>query len=102
MQIKPQDIKAQKQIGHMEGRPVFQIGLKGGLFLLATLNKSGNIEIMGSGPHQTVARHIAKKLHPQMVITELAKSEELEERTYVNLVPFYVNLTDRLNKARGE
>lgn len=98
LDIQPQEIQGSpKEIGHLDGKPVFQIALKGGLFLIATPNGS-SVKILGSGPHRVVAKHIAKKLHPNLVITELLKSEQLNINTFERLIPYYTDMVNKLNQ----
>lgn len=96
LQIRPQEVSSRKVVGHMDGADVYQIGLKGGLFILATMKK-GLLEVIGSGPHPVVAKAVAKKINPHLVITELLKSETLPESQYIRMVPFYTDLTRDLN-----
>ena len=97
LNIQPQEIIGRpKEIGHLDGNPVFQISLKGGLYIIATPNKSG-VKILGTGPHRVVAKHVAKKLNPHLVITELMKSEEIEIIYFDRLIPFYSDLTNPPN-----
>jgi hypothetical protein len=97
LSVKPQEVDTRKQIGNIDGSPVYQIGLKGGLFIIARVKGAG-LDIMASGPHPTVAKHIAKKLFAHLNITELLKSEEMPEANFARLVPYYMDLTRQLNK----
>lgn len=101
LSVKPQEISTKKIIGHMDGHDVYQLGLKGGLFIMA-MTKNGQLEVLATGPHPTVMKHVGRKLHPHLVITELLKSEALPESQYVRMVPFYTDLTGQLNKMAHE
>ena len=96
LQVKPQEVSSKKVIGNIDGASVYQIDLKGGLYIIARVKGVG-LDIMASGPHPTVAKHIAKKLHPHLNITELLKSEEIPEAHFARIVPYYLNLTNQLN-----
>ena len=98
MNILPQEVANRKIVGSLDGKDVYQIGLKGGLFILAKTN-GAQLEIIGSGAHRLVAHHVAKKLYPRLIITELMKSEGVQEAHYISQVPFYVDLTKKLNSA---
>ena len=96
LHVKPQEVQDKKVIGNIDGNPVYQIGLKGGLCIIARMKGQG-LDIMASGPHPTVAKHIAKKLFAHLNITELLKSEEIPEAHFARIVPYYLNLTNQLN-----
>lgn len=98
MNIRPQEIDYKKNIGSLKGRPVIEIGLKGGYHLICSL-KGGSVEYLGAGPHRAVARHIAKKRAPDMMITEISKSDHVDTAHFVHLVPHYEGMTDQLNNA---
>ena len=97
LQIRPQEIESRKIVGHLDGNDVYQIGLKGGLFVIATM-RGLRMEVIGTGPHHVVAKSVARKLHPHLVITELLKSEEMPEAHFSRIVPYYMDLTGQLNK----
>lgn len=99
LNIQPQEVQNKRVVGTLDGKDVYQIGLKGGLFILARTDGVAKLEIIGSGAHAAVAKYIAKKLHPRLIITELLKSEGVQEAHYISQVPFYVDLTKKLNSA---
>lgn len=96
MEIKPNQIVAKKRIGTCENAPVVELLTNGGLYLVAML-KNGISKICGTGPHKAVARWIAKKAEPKMVITELSKSDYLDEASILSVAPKYEALTAALN-----
>lgn len=98
MNIRSQEIDSKKKIGTLRGRPVFEIATKGGYHLVCSV-QPGGIEYHGSGPHRAVARFIAKKRSPDMLITELSKSDHVEPEHFARLVPQYETMTDQLNVA---
>lgn len=101
LSIKPQEVSRKKVIGHLDGNDVYQIDLKGGLFIMARV-KGAQLEVLASGPHPVVMKAVGAKLHPHLVITELLKSEALPESQYSRLMPFYTDLTGRLNTLAHE
>lgn len=94
MDIK-NEIVYKKQIGTIDGDDVFEIRTKGGLHLV-TAARSNKAEILGAGPHRAVARFIAKKKSANLILTELAKSSELQEEYIKHVLPEYEALTDQL------
>lgn len=101
MNIRPQEIEYKKHIGNLKGRPVIEIGLKGGYHLVCA-PKGNEVEYLGAGPHRAVARFIAKKRAPDMKITDLAKADHIEPEFFQHLVPAYEELTDQLNSAASK
>lgn len=78
MDIKDNYIAYKKRIGTFKGSPVTEILLKGGLNLVAIMEK-GKPKIIGAGPHRAVARWLAQKAEPELEISEspLEKSESV-------------------------
>lgn len=97
-QITPDQVEYKKRIGKMEGQPVFEVGLIGGLCMV--VDRRG--QPLGAGPHRAVARHIAKKRNPTLEWTELSKADHVEEEHYAHLLPQYEELTDQLSAAAQE
>jgi len=102
MQIPAAQVKYKKKIGHIGDSPVWEVGTKGG-FHLVMAQHSGKLETLGVGPHRAVARHLAKKNAPTMVITELSKSEHVEEQFLVGpIMDKYEDVTNRIRKNEQE
>lgn len=97
--ITPDQVKYKKRVGTLNGSPVFEVGLIGGLHLIM---KSGEKEPLGAGPHRAVAQHIAKKRNPDIIWTELSKSDWIEPEFYMHLVPEFEDFTDRLGALARE
>lgn len=97
MNIRPEEISKgyPKRIGRIGHAPVFEIGTKGGLFVVMS-SKGGVWEPIGLGPHRAIARHIAKKKEPDMVLTELSKADHVDPQAYQRLLPEYEAATDQL------
>lgn len=91
-------IASKRRIGTLEGKPVVELMTSGGLYLVVT-NKSDGMEVCGSGPHRAVARFLAKKKEPNIVITELSKSDWLDETAILSVADKYERLTEQFNSA---
>ncbi len=97
--IKPQEVASRTQIGTLNGKPVWEVALKGGLHIvLSTLEKG--IEYLGAGPHRAVARYLARKKKPAILLTALAKSDHIEPQFFVHVVPAWEDVVERMNQSR--
>jgi hypothetical protein len=96
--IAANQISYKKRIGSLDAAPVFEMGLIGGLYLI-TKPKGSKYEILGAGSHKAVARHLAKKLHKKLEISELAKGDWIDPATFQHQLPKYENLVNELNDA---
>lgn len=94
--VTAQHIGSKKRIGTLDGRPVVELCTTGGLYMVVT-NKNGAVETLGTGPHRAVARYLAKKREPKLLVTELSKSDWLDEPTILSVAPKYEALTERFN-----
>jgi hypothetical protein len=100
--VTEQHIATKKRIGTLDGKPVVELMTTGGLYMVV-MNKAGVVETLGTGPHRAVARFIAKKREPKLVVTELSKSDWLDEVSILSVAPKYEALTERFNElARGD
>jgi len=95
MQIRPQEIDYKKDIGTLDGRPVIELGLKGGLHLVLTTH-GPKIDYLGVGPHRAVARFMAKKRQPNILFTELSKADDVAPEHFQHLVPQYEAMLGQL------
>jgi hypothetical protein len=84
-----------KKVGNLHGKPVYHLRTKGGLHILVTPGGTG-YETLGTGPHRAVARHIAQKHEPEIVWSELSKSDHVDIEAFEMVLPKYENLTDAL------
>lgn len=100
MQIPAEQVAYKKQIGKLGESPVWELGLKGGLHLVVAAHK-GKTETLGVGPHRAVARHVAKKMKPDLNITELSKSEYFAPEHYAHLLPAAEADTRALRRRQG-
>ena len=100
MDISPQHLAYKKQIGLYKGKAVWEIATTGGFHLLVG-HKDGAQHTFGTGSHRAIARHIAKKREPDLLITEMSKADFVDPRAYEHLLPQYEALTDRFNAAES-
>jgi hypothetical protein len=98
MQIRPQEIDYKKEIGTLDGHRVMEIGLKGGYHIVCSVNGT-KIDYLGVGPHRAVARYMAKKRKPDLQITELAKSEQVEPEHFQHQLPKFERILAQLIEA---
>ena len=96
MDITMKHVAYRRQVGLFKGKPVFEVATTGGFHLLVG-QKDGGQHTFGTGSHRAIARHIARKREPDLVITELSKADAIDPRAYQHLVPEYEALTDRFN-----
>lgn len=95
--VTPAHIASKKRIGTLDGAPVVELMTTGGLFMVC-MNKNGSVETLGTGPHRGVARFLAKKREPRLVVTELSKSDWLDETAILSVADKYERLTERFNE----
>lgn len=96
MQIDRKQIDEKpKKVGNLNGKPIFHIRTKGGLHVLV-MQKNGTYETLGTGPHRAVARHIASKHEPEIVWSELSKSDHCSVDQFEFVLPKYEAITDAL------
>lgn len=96
MQIPQNEVVSTKKIGHLGSNPVYAISTVGGLHLIMT-KRAGVTSVLSAGSHMAIARHIARKKEPNLVIDELSKADYIPEEYFVDLVPEFEQLTDDLN-----
>lgn len=96
MDIQEKHIATKKRIGTLKGQPVVEILTKGGFYLVVT-QKNGRLETLGTGPLRAVARYIATKREPSMMVTELSKSDHLDEASILSVYPRYLAITNLMN-----
>jgi len=95
MQIDERHIATRRKIGHLGDDDVYHVATTGGLHLMIAVNKAkrGSYRTLGAGPHVGLARFIAEKAEPQMVVDELAKSEALPATVMAAHLPLARQLT---------
>jgi hypothetical protein len=96
--LSEKHVKAKKKIGYLKGKPVFALETTGGLHLVLCAKGGDAVETLGAGPHRAIARHLARKRHPGLEITELAKSDWVDPACFQHLLPQWEEETDRINQ----
>lgn len=95
MNLTAEHIAYRKKIGTLDRRPVIELATTGGLHLVVCAKANG-VETLGAGPHRAVARHIAKKRHKGLVITDLSKADWIDPADFAHLLPAWESTTDRI------
>ena len=97
MNITANQIALKKRVGTLHGRPVMQLTTKGGLVMIVCQKNEGENFIASAGPHPAIAKYIAEKKEPDIVFSELSKSDYVDEASILSVYDKYVALTDQLN-----
>lgn len=84
-----------KKIGNIDDDDVVEVATKGGLHIVIAVRKSGT-ETLGTGSNRAIARHVAKKMNPGLVLTSLAKSEIVDSQILAAVTPNFTELTLRM------
>lgn len=92
------DKKKTKKVGTYHGQDVLSVATKGGLYLLMSMQKNGELKTLGAGPHPAIARSIARRENPDFVPTELSKGEELPQWLIDSYTEEYTTLTKKFNE----
>ena len=98
--IPADQISYRKNVGTLDGDKVIEIGLKGGLCLMVAVH-GNRVETLSIGSHRGICRHIAKKLKPNLQLTELSKGDYVSEEHFAFLLPQYEELTHRFRVLEG-
>jgi len=98
--ISSEHVAYKRKVGRLGNDPVFEVATTGGLHLIA-VNRQGKTEVLGTGPHRAVARHIARKHAPEIDWIELSKSDSLEQEHFAFCLPRYEALTEEFRKAQA-
>jgi len=88
MVTRPGEISSRKQIGALNGAPVFELMTSGGYHIVVAIKKD-KIDQLGVGPRRAVARFLARKANPELVINALAKSEQLDIADFEHVLPYW-------------
>lgn len=97
MQVRPGEIASKNQIGTLNGAPVLELRTIGGYHIVVAVKKD-KIDQLGVGPRRAVARYIAKKGNPDLVINALAKSEQLDVADFEHVLPYWETFTAQLRE----
>lgn len=102
MQIDAKQLAYKKQVGTLKSKPVWELATKGGLHMLISADGAGgNAKVLSTGPVRAVARYIAEKREPDLILNELSKSEEMDPYTFLSVVPQYEAITDAIRLKWG-
>lgn len=96
--ISSVQIQNKEQIGELNGQDVYEIVTKGGLYLDVVLKKDGKLNVLSTGSHKAIARHIAQKDNPSLKITKLTKSESLPKSILEANLQEFIALTKTLQE----
>lgn len=99
--LTPEHVASKKRIGNLKDAPIFEILTTGGLYM-NILGKGAGFEVISTGPHRAIARFIAEQRYPNVIWTELSKSDWVDPRDFMPLVPKYQELTSRLRALHGD
>ena len=98
MNISKDQLQYRKRIGHIGSRSVIEVGVIGGLKIVALQESNGKLKTLGAGSHRAIARFLAKKAEPSMEIDELEKSDEVNINDFKDLLPFWQDVTNNMNR----
>ena len=101
MIIPGDEITNKEIVGKLGDKTLWQISTLGGLHLIEARSSGGQRQIIGAGSHRAVARHIAKKTHPDVEFTALEKSAQVDPRDFEDMVPFWMAVVEKVQKKRG-
>ncbi len=85
-----------KQVGTLDGKPVFHYATKGG-WNMVVVKKGSSEETLGCGSHKAVAIAIAER-NPNLKLDSLAKSEQMPKAYYEDLLPRWEAITKRIQE----
>jgi hypothetical protein len=97
MIIPGDEIIYKNRIGLCGNKVLWAIGTIGGLNLIEARSPDGKREVIGAGSHKAVAKHIAKKSHPDIEWTVLEKSNEPQLQDFADTLPFWEAIVQRVN-----
>jgi len=97
MIIPGDEIIYKNQIGKWGNKALWAVGTLGGLNLIEARSPDGKKEVIGAGSHRAVAKHIAKRSHPDIEWTMLEKSNEPQLQDFEDIVPFWEAVVKRAN-----
>lgn len=78
LDLRPEEIQTKEQVGWYRGAPVFLVETSGGYSMVFTV-RNGQAEMLSVGPHQGIAKGIARKNTPGIQFTDLTKSDSTDE-----------------------
>lgn len=103
MDITGKQLVLKKKIGLCKKGDVIYAKTKGGLHMVFIPPSAGKKpEFLGFGPHKAVARHIAEENEPDLMWTELSKSDHYAKEDFEHLLPEYREMTVQARTMYGE
>ena len=102
MEITKEQLKSKREIGNVDGRPIYQIVTKGGFNIVAMLSKSGSLEILAVANHPGISQWQAEKKAPKATWTNLRKADYCPYEAFSHLVGPFGQLTDQFQAAADE
>lgn len=96
MDIKKNQLQYRKKIGHLGSKAIIEVGVIGGLKIVALQEASGKLKTLGAGSHRAIARFLAKKAEPGIEIDSLEKSDEINYIDFKDLLPFWTEVTKKM------
>ena len=87
MDLPPSQVASNRRVGRSGEDSVYEIATRGGLHLLVAKGGGGRVSVLGAGPHPALARYLARKNHPDVVLDGLAKSDPLADAAMARLLP---------------
>jgi hypothetical protein len=98
--IPASEIRSKKKIGMDGNDAVYEVVAAGGLYMVLAARSKGP-ETLGVGSHRAVARWLASKKAKGLKLTELSKSEFVEEDCIRHLLPKWEAVTDTIRRRQG-
>jgi|SRR6185436_18662878 len=100
MEITAEHIDKKRRVGKLGHNPVFAISTTGGLHLVVVA-RGGQAEVLGTGSHAAIARHIAKKREEKIEWSDLNKSDHVPYACFEDILPRYEALTEQFRNRQG-
>ena len=100
LNLTPEHVASKEKVGKLNDQIVWEIATTGGLYV-NVIAKGASFEVIGTGPHPAIAKHIASQRCPSIVWTKLKKSDSVPFYEYEYLLPKYEEFTNQLRKAQG-
>ena len=98
--IPASEIRSKKKIGTDGDDAVYEVTTVGGLHMILASRPKGP-ETLGVGSHKAVARWLASTKAKNLQLTELSKSEHVEEECIRHLIPKWEAVTDAIRRRQG-
>jgi hypothetical protein len=98
MTVPQSQIEYKRKVGKSKDKDLWHVKTTGGLHMITDwLGK-----VVGSGPHRAVARNIAQRFEPDIVWTELSKSDHYDISDFEHLLPQWIEQTNRMREMQNQ